>query len=243
MKYLTYKKFKYSGNDYLGNIPSHWETRKLKFYSYRVFTGTTPKSSNNEYYANPTEDWYTPIDFSDDKLDLKDSKRKLNLKAIEDGEVYRFPEKSILIVSIGSIGKVGISKTSFLCNQQINVIAPNYEVNPYFLAYSLKIKTEIMKMISNATILGIMNQEKTKLIEVSAPLVEEQTKIVEFLDYKTAQIDQLIEKKKTLIEKLKEYRTALITAAVTGKIDVRGFDINKHKTSATTKKRKSSDAG
>ena len=55
------------------------------------------------------------------------------------------------------------------------------------------------------------------------PPVKEQVAIAEFLNRETAQIDQMIAKVEAAIERLQEYRTALITAAVTGKIDVRGI--------------------
>jgi len=60
-----------------------------------------------------------------------------------------------------------------------------------------------------------MNQDKTKLVELCAPDIEEQKQIADFLDFKTVQIDRLIEKKEALIEKLNEKRIALITQAVT----------------------------
>ena len=56
---------------------------------------------------------------------------------------------------------------------------------------------------------------------VTVPSQAEQTAIAAYLDNETSKIDRMIQKVETAIEKLTEYRTALITAAVTGKIDVR----------------------
>ena len=56
---------------------------------------------------------------------------------------------------------------------------------------------------------------------VALPEVREQRAIADFLEPKTAKIDQMVAKVEAAIERLREYRTALITAAVTGKIDVR----------------------
>lgn len=56
---------------------------------------------------------------------------------------------------------------------------------------------------------------------IPLPPLSEQTAIATYLDRETAKIDRLMEKIKAAIERLQEYRTALITAAVTGKIDVR----------------------
>ena len=60
-------------------------------------------------------------------------------------------------------------------------------------------------------------------IDVIVPPAEEQREIADFLDHETARLDALIAKIQEAIERLKEYRTALISAAVTGKIDVRGL--------------------
>lgn len=58
---------------------------------------------------------------------------------------------------------------------------------------------------------------------VPAPEKREQSAIADFLDCETAKIDTMIAKVETAIERLREYRSALITAAVTGRIDVRGL--------------------
>ncbi len=77
-----------------------------------------------------------------------------------------------------------------------------------------------MKLISNETTLGIINQEKTKSIQLSIPPLDEQQAIVEQIEKKTATIDRQKAQVTEAIERLKEYRTALITDAVTGKMDV-----------------------
>jgi restriction endonuclease S subunit len=63
--------------------------------------------------------------------------------------------------------------------------------------------------------------DKIKELPIPLPPLPEQQAIAAFLDHETAKIDTLVSKVETVIEKLKEYRTALISAAVTGKIDVR----------------------
>ena len=66
----------------------------------------------------------------------------------------------------------------------------------------------------NPSILGRMR--------IPLPPLSEQRTIANYLDLETKKIDQMITKVEAAIERLQEYRTALITAAVTGKIDVRG---------------------
>jgi len=216
VKLSAYPKYNRSGVAWLGEVPEHWEIRRLKFFAKRVFTGTTPPSADRRYYEDTTINWYTPSDFSDEGTLLSNSTRKLNTIAAEDGTVRLFEQTCVLVVSIGAtIGRIGIASPSFSCNQQINIIVPEESITPEFLFYSLLVQKEAIKIISNATTLGIMNQDKTKQLELSVPGVTEQQQIADFLDWKTWQIDGLISKKNQLIEKLKEKRIALITQVVT----------------------------
>src|SRR6185436_14701644 len=70
-------------------------------------------------------------------------------------------------------------------------------------------------LLSHASTLGIINQERTKQVSCVLPPLDEQRAIVRFLDAKTAEIDGLITKKQRLLELLAEQRSALITKAVT----------------------------
>lgn len=76
-------------------------------------------------------------------------------------------------------------------------------------------------MTSQATIQNV-GADKYATLTLPIPPLSEQQAIAEYLDRETGKIDSLIEKENELIKKMKEYRTALISAAVTGKIDVRG---------------------
>ena len=215
-----------SGIPWLGQVPQHWEVRRLKFYSERVFTGSTPPSAETQYYEEPTVNWFTPSDFTDEGAPVSDSNRKLNISAVSDGVVRFFEMPCALIVSIGAtLGRVGFTKGGFACNQQINVVVPAAGMDAKFLFYSLSTKRATMKVISNATTLGIMNQDTTRQIDISAPLIDEQIEIVEFLDSAVDEFDRLARKVAEAIDRLTEYRTALITSATTGKIDVRNVKI------------------
>jgi type I restriction enzyme S subunit len=218
--YQGYQKYKDSGVEWLGNIPEHWEVKRLKFICTKVQTGTTPPTTQGEYYTEGNLNWFAPSDFKDGQILLKESIKKLNIQALEDRIVKHIPKGSVLIVGIGAtLGKVGLLEIDAASNQQINAIFLNKNNNSKFIAYHLFISQEIMKVISNSTTLGILNQEKTKLIPLTFPPLNEQEKIAQFLDYKTKQIDELIKKKETLIEKLDEKRTAIISHAVTKGLD------------------------
>ncbi len=81
-----------------------------------------------------------------------------------------------------------------------------------------------MKNMASAATLAIMNQEKTKALWLSGPDIVEQREIVAFLEVRETNFKALLEIAETQINLLQERRTALISAAVTGKIDVRDWE-------------------
>ncbi|MFO0389960.1 MAG: restriction endonuclease subunit S [Alphaproteobacteria bacterium] len=210
-----------SGIEWLGDVPKHWEVMSLRRCVLGVQTGGTPSTEAPSIDLEHGMVWYTPGDFSD-SLKLVTSTRKISPEIVMSGEAKVFPPGSVLVVSIGAtLGKVGFAEQASSSNQQINAVIPNERVNGYFLAYSLLVKTEVMRFLSNASTIGIMNQEKTKEIWIVVPPKREQEEITVFLDTDLAKLDTLTAEAQRAIDLLQERRTALISAAVTGQIDVR----------------------
>lgn len=208
-----------SGIDWLGDIPKHWKEVKLKYVS-EIQTGSTPSTCIDKYWDNPTKDWFTPGDFT--SFRLEDSNRKLSETAFVEKACRIFPKNTVLLVGIGAtLGKTGITTVECSANQQINAIIFNHEVLPLFGAYLLSICRTQLNSIANAATLPILNQEQTKSFQIPLPPLSEQQQIADFLDEKTAMIDELIAELEAQISDLATYRQAVITEAVTGKIDVR----------------------
>ncbi|MBC2834490.1 restriction endonuclease subunit S [Gemmobacter straminiformis] len=216
-------KLKPSGVDWLGDVPEWWEVASVRRCSTRVVTGSTPSNDAPNTEQDEAFAWYTPGDFSEELL-LSASARSVPSSTVLAGELRVFPSNSVLVVSIGAtLGKVGYSEVACSANQQINAIVPNEKVTARFLAYSLSEKTAVMRFLSNASTIGIMNQEKTKEIVIAVPPIREQDDIVRYLDQRTSELKALSETAEVAITLLQERRAALISAAVTGKIDVRDF--------------------
>lgn len=216
-----------SGVVWLGDVPYNWEVKKIRYLIDKIYTGSTPPTANTEYYDEGDWNWFNPADFKK-SLFLSDSKKKLNSLAIIENKVDLIPKNSVLIIGIGAtLGKVGLAQVDCSTNQQINSLIINKENSPKFITYALSVQREIMSLISNSATLAIMNQEKTKSIILAVPPLAEQNDIVRYLDQESQKIDQMTETVNRTIERLKEYRSTLITQAVTGKIDVRHHNNNK----------------
>lgn len=217
-------KMKDSGIEWIGEVPEHWEVADLKRYA-KISTGKTPSTKKDEYFENEEIVWFTPGDFPDGSIILNDSSRKIDKRAIKASEAFLYPKNSVFLVGIGgTLGKIGIFEEEASCNQQINVIVCKSDVLKKYVAYYLYSKKELLKVYSNAATLPILNQDKTGYIKIALPPLSEQQDIAFYLDTETSKIDTRIAKRRKQIELLQEYKQALITAAVTGKIDVREFN-------------------
>lgn len=211
-----------SGVEWLGKVPKQWKVKKLKYVADKVQTGITPPSENASYYDDGNIDWYTPGDFKE-SVQLRNSFRKINKIAIEKGVARIFLPYSVLLIGIGAtLGKVGIIEKLSSSNQQINAITFSDKFNPFFGVYYLQAITNTVVSLSNASTLAILNQTQTKDVLVLVPPLEEQGKIVQYIQSVELERAEIVNKEQKQIDLLKEYRTALISEVVTGKIDVRG---------------------
>lgn len=214
-------KMKDSGIEWLGETPEHWDIMRLKTIA-RIQTGRTPKIQNSkiDFFENGELNWFTPSDFNQNE-ELIESKRKIIHQAVKNGEVELFNEFSVYLVSIGAtLGKVSFFREKASANQQINVISFNQTFNPLFGYYFLVGHKEMITLEADYTTLPILNQSKTKNLLLAVPPKEEQQSIVNFIETHSRHLNEKITQTEKLIELLTEYRTALISEVVTGKVKV-----------------------
>jgi type I restriction enzyme, S subunit len=212
-----------SGVAWLGDIPMHWNTLPLRRLIKTVKTGTTPSGVSEFHFDNDGIAWFRPGDFTD-QIFIHAAEKRLSEEGV--AEVRVFPAFTVMHVGIGAtIGKVGIITEQGSCNQQINAIVCNEKLHNIFAAYFLQAIKEYIVKCGKYTTLPIINQDETKSLLFTAPPVDEQIKISDHLLREEKLIEQQKKKISEVIVRLQEYRSALITYAVTGKIDVRGFEI------------------
>jgi type I restriction enzyme S subunit len=206
-----------SGIDWLGEVPAHWETVAVRRIADSVTTGGTPSGvvlSEDETAALP---WFTPSDFR--SLRLETAGKSLSRDTIENEDAKVFHGGSVLLVGIGAtLGKVGKAVSSCSANQQINCIGRLHRIAAEFLTLSLSAQLQQMKFLSNASTIGILNQEKTKEVMICLPPMDEQREIVERLERHLDEIGVAVSRLSSSIAVVKERRAALISAAVTGQI-------------------------
>ncbi|HEV2882842.1 MAG TPA: restriction endonuclease subunit S [Pyrinomonadaceae bacterium] len=213
-------KLKPSGIAWIGDIPEHWEVKKLRYVANKVLTGSTPPSNREEYYEADLN-WFTPSDFSE-KMLLTDSKRKVSNLAVRDDVVKLFPANSILLVGIGAtLGKVGYIKETASSNQQINAIAMDSLEKAKFYSYFFHVNQRNILGLANAATLAILNQSQIKDIPLIVPANNNEIReALDFIETTTGKIGATIVKIEREIGFMREYRMSLISEVVTGKIKV-----------------------
>ena len=118
-------------------------------------------------------------------------------------------------------GRVAILGTEATYNQACVAISPNEKLNVEYLRYFYIAAYDQLRNIGNLTSQMNLNADLVKKFKILKPPIEEQAQIVSQLDKKTKALNELETETKRSVELLNERRSSLISAAVTGKIDVR----------------------
>jgi restriction endonuclease S subunit len=210
--------------EWLGKVPSHWSVRRMKY-----IVSETLKYGANEAASliDPSLPRYIRITDINDDGSLKDESFRSLPKEV--ARPYLLEYGDILFARSGAtVGKVFMYNqvwgdacyAGYLIRARINSSISD----PLFVNYFVNTpayQSWLSSVFIQATIQNV-SAEKYANLPVPLPPLQEQKKIITLLDQETAKIDKLISTISGGIEKLKEYSSALISAAVTGKIDVRG---------------------
>ena len=214
-----------SGVEWIGEIPSHWNLRKLTRFCDRVRNG----------YVGPTRDimFETGITY----LQGIHTDKTGTITFTPNGPFYVSPDWSekhketilrtddIVVVQTGTIGNLGYVTEEFdgsNCHAMIIVSTDKTICYGRYLMYSFlsSYVQNFLQSIKTGEILHHINTKKLRLLNVLLPPLDQQREIVGHLDRETYLIDRLLEKEGQRIGLLKEYRQSLISSVVTGKVRV-----------------------
>lgn len=219
-------KMKASGVEWLGDVPEHWNYSKLKYLLFKPLVYGANESAEDDNPVNPR--YIRITDMNDDGSLNSHTFRSLPMKVAKN---YLLKDKDILLARSGAtVGKNFIYKAEFgkccFAGYLIRARTHRNKLLAEYAFYFFQSKSYWQYISSSQIQATIQNvsAEKYNDFYISAPTkVEAQTEIVKFLDKQTQKIDNLISKAETAIKLMQERRTALISSAVTGKIDVRDW--------------------
>lgn len=211
-----------SGVEWLGDVPAHWSVRRVKDVS-RLESGHTPSKSVPEYWIDCDIPW---VSLNDSKFlaandYITETAVQINQLGIENSSARLLPAGSVVFTRDATIGLASITTRVMAVSQHLIAWCPTGEMDPlYLLRVFNAMKKHLDSYTFGATIKTI-GMGDVKSLMTPVPPLDEQLAIAAFLTKELEVLDQLVDEVVQSIELLRERRSALISAAVTGQIDVR----------------------
>lgn len=214
MGYKKYNEYKDSEVDWIGNIPISWEVLPLKYLANTI-PGGTPSTTKEEYWKNGDIPWLPSGMVQNCNIFEEDVFKFITKEGLMNSATKYIGPNSVLIALTGATcGNIGFLTFKATANQSVISIEP-YEVCSRFIYYYLLSQKEQILINKSGGAQGGINAENVRNIQVALMSINEQEKIVNFLDKKISEIDKNIAKNKEIINLLEEKKAALINQVVT----------------------------
>ena len=212
-----------SGIPWLGEIPEHWEVKKIRSLA-EVYGGMTPSKSAERYWTGDTP-WISPKDMK--KIEVTGSIAHISDAAVRETGIALIPFPAVLFVVRGMILArrlpVAVTRIPVTINQDMKGLMPRVAISAEYLAFLLSgAQKEILGLVEEAGHgTKCLRTDSWASFEVPLPARQEQNAICNFLLSANSAIDNAALHLDSEITLLLEYRTRLIADVVTGKLDVR----------------------
>jgi len=223
-----------SGVDWLGEVPKHWDVKRFKY-----LVKINPSKKEISHLPRDIEVSFLPMEAIGDDGSIKLDKTR-PISEVEQGYTY-FRNGDVVLAKItpcfengkgalmkGLCSEVGFGTTELIVFRSQNEINEEFL---YYLTHCFALRKEAEGWMYGSGGQKRVPEEFFLQLKIGVPPLEEQEKIVTYIKSEIKKIDVTLEKALNQIELLKEKHTSLITAAVTGKIDVRGLvqqEVNEH---------------
>lgn len=211
-----------SGIEWLGRVPRHWELVPLG-YLVAVQGGSTPNKETLAFWDGDIP-WVSPKDMK--RWVIADAEDHVTQKAITETSLSLITPPAVLLVVRGMIlvhsVPVALASAPVTINQDMKALRPNRRCSAAYLSHLLRAVEPALLAITEESGHGTrcLRTELWQKIRIPLPPVQEQVTISAYIEEQAGRIFDVIKLVESQIAKLREYRQTLISAAVTGKIDV-----------------------
>lgn len=209
-----------SGVEWLGQVPEHWVVTRAKIVS-EIFVPQRNKPELND--SGDGVHWATMEDMKNDEIN--ETKKFVSKSAFDEAGSKVLKKGAVVASCVGNFGVATVLNIDVVINQQLQAYIPKAIMATYLRDLIVCSKV-YFDLVGTAATLVYVNQEGFGNLPILLPPIAEQEEIEQKIDRSKAKFDRAIEKGRILVELLQERRTALISAAVTGKIDLRNWKVN-----------------
>ncbi len=204
-----------SGVAWLGKIPTHWEVVRSK----RLFSLRNVKAISSDKQLTVSQEHGV---IAQDEFMTREGRRVVQV--VTGVDILKHVEPNDFVISMRSFqGGIEWSRIGGATSSAYVVLIPSDQVDPPYFSYLLKCKWYIQALQSTSNLVRdgqALRFANFSLVDLPALPLPEQRAIAAYLNREIVKIDALVGKVRQVIEKLQEYRTALVSAAVTGKIQI-----------------------
>ena len=211
-----------SGIEWLGDVPAHWEVKKMKWIA-EMQSGHTPDKKIPAYWENGDIPWVSLNDtgYLKDNDYISETAYSISQLGIENSSARLLPPRVVVFSRDATIGRCAITTRPMAVSQHFIAWVCGESMIPEFLLLRLRSMTHELDRLTTGATLKTIGMPDVRTIVTPLPPFEEQQAIIDWVSSQTGQLDTLTTEVQHAIDLLQERRTALISAAVTGQIDVR----------------------
>ena len=213
-----------SSVEWLGEIPAHWEVKRTKFVA-ALRSGHTPSRQKPEYWKRCTIPWFGLADIwqvRDGQVEyVQETAEKISEIGLANSSARLLPEGTVILSRTASVGFSAILGVDMATTQDFVNWICGPSLRPEYLLYAFRAMGPEFRRLTMGSTHQTIYMHDVASFSTPVPPVSEQDQIVAFVRKETAKIDAMIAKVNEAIDRLSEYRTTFISAAVTGQIDVR----------------------
>lgn len=210
-----------SGIAWLGEVPKHWEVKPVKFLTRIVRGQFSHRPRNDPAFYDGDYPFVQTGDIARAGKFVTSYSQTLNERGLSVSR--QFPPGTLVMTIAANIGDMAIIDFAACFPDSIVGFIPEENVDLDFLYFMFIAMRQRLMMTAVLNTQLNLNIDRIASIETVAPPHSEQIHIVQLLDGEVKRSALLMEKAESVIARLTEYRSALITAATTGKIDVRAW--------------------
>lgn len=208
-----------SGVDWIGEIPKSWESNRMRYLA-SMESGATPSKDNLSFWEGTTP-WVSSMEVKQSVL--QDTSLHISKEAIESCSTRILPKGTLVMVVRSGILQhtipVALLGKPMAINQDVKAFTFNDSMAAKYFYYFVKGNNDnlLKTLLKDKSTVDNINQEYLKSLLIPVPPIEEQIRIVNYLDARTAAIDAVLDTKRKQLDVLKRRRKSLIYEYVTGK--------------------------
>ena len=213
-----------SGVEWLGKVPAHWKVLRVKDIA-RLESGHTPSKTVPEYWENCTIPWVSLNDSKQLAVSdyIAETAVQINELGLANSSARMLPAGAVVFTRDATIGLAAITTRSMAVSQHLIAWCPGHDIDALYLLRVFDVMKRFLDSATFGATIKTIGMADVKKLVTPVPPRAEQLEIAAAVGRMFDGIDALVHDAELSVDLLLERRAAMISAAVTGKIDVRGL--------------------